>query len=145
MVLLVLTNTILLRNFAAAGTAGSPPIVAIAWSLAYPLLVILIFEIGGIFASWLCRAHVHRGREALIPGVIAGIVIGIILEIMWLANIMSLASRAAEGVNISFMGHGDAAMTIMFLIVLVIMGGVLSGFGSFVFSLRSIGNPGDEM
>ena len=31
------------------------------------------------------------------PGIIAGITIGIILEIMWIANILSFAAHAAEG------------------------------------------------
>jgi hypothetical protein len=140
MVLLVLVNTILLRNFAQGNQAS----LLFAWGIAYPLFVILIFEAGGIFASWLCRDHLHTGHEALLPGIIAGIMIGIILEIMWLANILSLASRAADHIPGTFMGLENSVMVILVLIVLVIMGGVLSGFGSFVFSLRSVGNSDDS-
>lgn len=145
MVLLVLVNTILLRHFAEAGIAGTQPIVALGWGIAYPLLVILIFEAGGIFASWLCRDHVHKGREALLPGIIAGIMIGIILEIMWLANVLSLAARASEGMGGTLFGHESTLMTILLLITLVVMGGILSGFGSFVFSLRSLEKADEGM
>lgn len=138
MVLLVLVNTILMRNFAQGSFHDTEPSIVFAWGIAYPLLVILVFEIGGIFSSWLCRDHVHTGKEALLPGIIAGIMIGIILEIMWIANILSLAAHAAEGAPGIFMGHGNSLMVIVFLIVLVLMGSVLSGFGSYIFSLRSI-------
>jgi hypothetical protein len=137
MVLLVLVNTILLRNFAQENSL-TPSSFALAWGIAYPLLVILVFEIGGIFSSWLCRDHVSTMREALMPGIIAGITIGIILEIMWIANILSLAARAAEGTHGLFIGQGNALIVVTFLIILVVMGGILSAFGSYIFSLRSI-------
>ena len=129
MVLLVLANTILLRNFAQENLSVTSPLVILAWSVAYPLLVILVFEIGGIFSSWLCRDHVSSGREALMPG--------IILEIMWVANILSLASRAAEKVP-GLLGYGNSLMIIAVLLVLIMMGGILSGFGSYIFSIKSI-------
>jgi hypothetical protein len=72
------------------------------------------------------------------PGIIAGIMIGIILEIMWIANILSLAARAAEGANGFFGGPGNALMVVVLLLVLVVMGSILSAFGSYIFSLRSI-------
>jgi len=135
-VLLVLANTILLRNFADQNTSVTNPQMLLAWGIAYPLLVILVFEIGGIFSSWLCRDHVSSGRDALIPGVIAGVTIGIILEIMWVANILSLAARAAGKVP-GLLGYGNSLMIIAVLLVLILMGGVLSGFGSYVFSIKS--------
>ncbi len=141
MVLLVLVNTIILRNFAQENFSRTQPSLVLVWGIAYPLLVILVFEIGGIFSSWLCRDHVYTQREALIPGIIAGITIGIILEIMWIANILSLAAHAAEGAGSLFMGHGDVFMVVVFLLILVVMGGVLSGFGSYIFSLQSIRKP----
>ena len=137
MVLLVLANTILLRNFAQENLSVTSPLVILAWSVAYPLLVILVFEIGGIFSSWLCRDHVSSGREALMPGIIAGITTGIILEIMWVANILSLASRAADKVP-GLLGYGNSLMIIAVLLVLIMMGGILSGFGSYIFSIKSI-------
>ncbi len=138
MVLLVLVNTIFLRNFAQENLGETQPLLVLAWGIAYPLLVILVFEVGGIFSSWLCRDHVHTGKEALLPGIIAGITIGIILEIMWIANILTLAARAAEEATGFFGGHENSLIAIVFLIVLVTMGGVLSAFGSYIFSLRSI-------
>ena len=54
MVMLVLVNTILLRQFADGGLGQNGPYV---WGIIYPLLVILIFEAGGIFSSWLCRGE----------------------------------------------------------------------------------------
>ncbi|MCK9579225.1 MAG: hypothetical protein M0Q92_02100 [Methanoregula sp.] len=139
MVLLVLVNTILLRSFAQGNLIEMQPWIVMAWGIAYPLLVILVFEAGGIFSSWLCRAHLHSGKEALLPGIIAGITIGIILEIMWIANILSLAAHAAQGTSGFFMGYDNSLMLIFFLIILVVMGSVLSAFGSFIFSRRSIG------
>lgn len=138
MVLVVLVNTILLRNFARESFSQTQPSLVLAWGIAYPLLVILVFEVGGIFSSWLCRDHVYTQKGALMPGVIAGITIGIILEIMWIANILSLAARAAEGAGSLFMGQGNALMVVVLLLVLVVMGGILSAFGSYIFSLRSI-------
>ncbi len=138
MVLLVLVNTLLLRDFTNGNFSETHLSLVLIWGIAYPLLVILVFEIGGILSSWLCRNHVHTQREALLPGIIAGITIGIILEIMWIANILSLAANAAEGAYGIFMGHENVLMVVVFLVILVVMGGILSGFGSYIFSLRSI-------
>jgi hypothetical protein len=136
MVLLVLINTILLRTIAASGSGSTRPLFPALWNIAYPLLVILVFEISGIFSSWLCRDHAQTGKEALFPGIITGIMIGIILEIMLIANILSLASRAAERVP-GLLGQSDSLMVVLILLVLVVMGSVLSGFGSYIFSTRS--------
>jgi len=143
MVVLVLINTILLRNFAQENFSQTQPSLVLAWGIAYPLLVILVFEVGGIFSSWLCRDHVYTRSEALMPGVIAGIMIGIILEIMWIANILSLAARAAEKANGFFTGPGNALMVVVLLLVLVVMGSILSAFGSYIFSQRSIREQSD--
>jgi len=141
MLLLVLVNTLVLREFSSGNFSETQLGIVFAWGIAYPLLVILVFEIGGIFSSWLCRNHVHTQREALMPGLIAGITIGIILEIMWIANILSLATRVAEGTNGIFMGPENALMVVVLLLILVVMGGILSAFGSYIFSLRSIREP----
>jgi hypothetical protein len=140
MVLLVLLNTILLRNFADGNFSKTHPSLVLAWMIAYPLLVIMIFEIGGIFSAWLYSKTIHTGKEALMPGIITGITIGIILEIMWIANILSLAARAATVVPGFFMGQENSLVIIGLLIILIVMGGILSGFGSYIFSLRSIKN-----
>jgi len=134
MVLLVLINTILLRDFAQGNFSETQPSLVLAWVIAYPLLVILIFEAGGIFSAWLSRKHAHTGKEALMTGVIAGITIGILLEIMWIANILSLASRTAEEVTGFGMGHENSLIVIGLLIVLVVMGGIVSASGSYIFS-----------
>ena len=138
MVLLVLLNTILLRDFANGNFSETHPSMVLAWMIAYPLLVILIFEISGIFSAWLSRKNIPTGKEALLPGVITGITIGIIVEIMWIANIMSLADRAASGGSGFFMGHENSLIVVGLLIILVVMGGILSGFGSYIFSQRTI-------
>jgi hypothetical protein len=143
MVLLVLVNTLLLKNFAQGNASQTQPVLVLAWGICYPLIVILIFETGGIFSSWLCRAHVHTGREALLPGIIAGVTIGIILEIMWIANIVSLAAHAAAGLPGRFMGQGDVLIVVILILVLIVMGAILSAFGSYIFSLRSIQAAGD--
>jgi hypothetical protein len=143
MVLLVLVNTILLRNFAQGNIGQTRPGLVLAWGVAYPLLVILVFETGGIFSSWLCRTRVHTKREALLPGIIAGVMIGIILEIMWIANIASLAAHTAERVPGLFLGQEDALVVVLLILVLIVMGGILSAFGSYIFSLRSIREAGD--
>jgi hypothetical protein len=143
MVLLVLVNTILLRNFAQGNVSQTEPALVLAWGIVYPLLVILVFEAGGIFSSWLCRTHVHTGRDALLPGIIAGVTIGIILEIMWIANIVSLATHTAAGLPGRFMGQEDALIVVLLILVLIVMGGILSAFGSYIFSLRSIRATGE--
>lgn len=57
---------------------------------------------------------------------------------MWIANILSLAAHAAEGPAGYFLGQSKPLVVVLFLLVLVLMGCVLSAFGSFIFSLRSI-------
>jgi hypothetical protein len=138
MVLLVLVNTILLRDFAQGNFPETQPSLVLVWGIIYPLFVILVFEGGGMFSAWLCRKDAPTGKEALIPGIIAGITIGIILEIMWIANILSLAAHAAEGIPGFGMGHENSPIIIGILIVLVVMGGILSASGSYIFSQRSI-------
>ena len=67
MVLLVLVNTLLLRDFANGNFSETQPGLVFAWGIAYPLLVILVFEIGGIFSSWLCRdscSYAEGGADA---------------------------------------------------------------------------------
>ena len=134
MVLLVLVNTLIIRDFARGNFVETRPTLVLAWVIAYPLLVILIFEAGGIFSAWLSRKHIHTGKEALITGVIAGVTIGIILEIMWIANILSLAARAAEGVPGFGMGQENSLIVAGVLIVLVVMGGIVAASGAYIFA-----------
>jgi len=136
MVLLVLVNTILIRYFSDAGVSQTGSSDLFLWGVAYPLLVILIFEAGGLFSSWLCRGEKQTPAESLIPGFVAGVTVAIILEIMWLSDLMSLASHAMKNGSDFIMGYGDSAVTIAILFVLIIMGGILSAFGSYVFNLR---------
>jgi hypothetical protein len=134
MVLVVLVNTLLLGDFARENFSGTQPSLVLGWMIAYPFLIILIFEMGGIFSAWLSRNHICTQKEGLIPGAIAGITIGIILEIMWIANILSLAARTAARVPGFFLGQENSLIVVGLLIVLVMMGGILSAFGSYVFS-----------
>ena len=133
MVLLVLINTILLRQFAVGGVGQTVPYV---WGIVYPLLVILIFEAGGLFSSWLCHGERQTPGESLIPGFVTGITVAIILEIMWISNLMSLAAHALKNGSDYAMGYGSSFMTIGILLVLILMGGILSAFGSYVFNMR---------
>jgi hypothetical protein len=138
MVLLVLVNTILLRDFVQGNFPVTQPSLVLAWGIIYPLMVILIFELSGIFSGWLCRKDMPKGRDALIPGIITGVTIGIILEVMWIANILSLATHAAEGLPGFFTGQNNSLVVIGLLIVLVVMGGILSSFGSYIFAQQSV-------
>jgi len=137
MVLLVLVNTILIRQFAAGNISISGSAGPYLWGIVYPLLVILIFEAGGIFSSWLCRGENMSPRESLIPGLITGIMVSIILETMWISNLLSLASHTLKTGSDSVMGYGDSFVTIGILLVLILMGGILSAFGSYIFSMRN--------
>jgi hypothetical protein len=134
MILIVLVNTILLRSFAAGRYPETNPGLVAVWGIAYPLIVILVFEGGGIFSSWLCRAELRSRRDALITGTIAGITIGIILEIMWMANILSLASRSLRFGSDALAGYGSSVAVVILLLVLVAMGSVLSAFGAYIYS-----------
>jgi hypothetical protein len=134
MVLLVLVNTILLQQFAAGGMSQTGSYV---WGITYPLLVILIFEAGGIFSSWLCRGEKQTPAESLIPGFVTGVMVSIILETMWISNLISLASHALKNGSDYVMGYGDSFVTIAILLVLILMGGILSAFGSYIFTMRN--------
>jgi hypothetical protein len=142
MILLVLVNTILLRTFSAGRYAETNPGIVSSWGIIYPLLVILVFEGGGIFSSWLCRASLKARRDAVITGTIAGITIGIILEIMWLANILSLASRSVRFGSDVLMGYGSSIVVVLLLITLVAMGSVLAAFGSYIYSVNLFSSEG---
>ena len=132
MVLLVLVNTILLKNFAARHLLQNDPMVA-TWIMAYPLLVIAIFEIWGVFAAWLAHTGLSARNDAFMTGFIAGIMIGIILEIMWIANILSLVAREWGHRSDFFLGYGNTLLIVGVLILFAVMGGILSGFGSYIF------------
>ena len=91
-VLVVLVNTLLLRAFAQGNLPSTDPEI-IAWNAIYPFLIIAIFEGWGVFAAWLCIASIKTRNEAFIGGFIPGIVIGILLEVMWVAQLTSLVSH----------------------------------------------------
>jgi hypothetical protein len=134
-VLLVLVNSIFIRTYSGQGTPGDPLLFTV-WNILYPLLIILIFEIGGIFSARICRRHITPGKNALIPGFITGITAGIILEIMWFSRILSLVQSGNDQAGTAG-GFGNIILTVSLLIVLVIMGGVLSAFGSYIYSART--------
>lgn len=142
MILLVLVNTILLQTFATGRYSQTNPELVAAWGIAYPLIVILVFEGGGIFSSWLCRFNLETRKDALIAGTITGITIGIILEIMWMANILSLASRSVRPGPGIVLGNGNPFFVIFLLIILVVMGTVLSAFGSYIYSAHHFTDDG---
>ena len=137
MVLLVLVNSIILRQFESGSMVQTGFIGPYIWGIAYPLLVILIFESGGIFSSWLCRGEKQTPAESLIPGFVTGVMVSIILEIMWISNILSLASYTMRNGSDPAMGYGNSLLTIAILLVLILMGGILSAFGSHIFSMRN--------
>ena len=66
-------------------------------------------------------------------GFISGIMIGILLEVMWVAQIISLISHQLNQYSHLFMGYGNTLLTIGILIIFVVLGGILSGFGSYIF------------
>ena len=136
MVLIVLINIILITDYSRAGPATTGMQVLSAWNFVYPLLVIIIFEIGGIFAARLCRKKIMEPGSAFLAGFIAGITMGIILEIMWFSNIVSLVIRTGTSGSAFSSGYGGTLMIIMLLLVLVAMGGILSAFGAFVYASR---------
>jgi hypothetical protein len=136
MVLLVLVNTLLLRQFAAGDVGPYGSSAAYIWGIVYPLLVIVIFEAGGLFSSWLGRGEKQTPAESLIPGFVTGVTVGIILEIMWISNITSLSSHALKNGSDYVMGYGNSFVTIALLLVLILMGGILSAFGSYIFNIR---------
>ena len=136
MVLLVLVNTILIRDYfgpqsSAAGWFG-------IWNIVYPLLVIIIFELGGIFSARIGRRNLVAGKDALITGFITGITTGIILEVMWFSQIISLVAHTGTVLPVESGGIGITLLTIALLLVLVVMGGVLSAFGSYMYASRAI-------
>ena len=59
---------------------------------------------------------------------------------MWISNILSLAAHAMKNGSDYIMGYGDSVVTIAILLALILMGGILSGFGSYVFNMRDTFN-----
>ncbi|MFZ1898632.1 hypothetical protein [Methanoregula sp.] len=131
-VLLVLVNTLLLKAFLQGGFPLSDPRV-IAWNTIYPFLIIVIFEGWGVFAAWLGASGLKSRSDAVLIGFISGIMIGILLEVMWVAQIISLISHQLNQYSHLFMGYGNTLLTIGILIIFVVLGGILSGFGSYIF------------
>ena len=144
-VLVVLVNTILLRIF----TQGNLPptdMKVIAWNATYPFLIIAIFEGWGVFAAWLAFSSMKSRNEAFIAGFISGIMIGILLEVMWVAQLASLIAHQIIPYTGSMAeyGYGNVFVTVAALILFVLLGGILSGFGSYVFYLFK-SSPGDQV
>ncbi len=133
-VLVVLVNTLLLRAFAQGNLPSTDPEI-IAWNAIYPFLIIAIFEGWGVFAAWLCIASIKTRNEAFIGGFIAGIVIGILLEVMWVAQLTSLVSHQVIPYSGIAAGYGNTFVIIAALVIFVLLGGILSGFGSYIFYL----------
>ena len=137
MVLVVLINIIMIRSYPENGQASSGISTLMVWNITYPLIVIIIFEIGGIFASRLCRRRIGEPKNAFLAGFISGVTTGIILEVMWFSNIVSLVIHTGNSGAVLTSGIGSILLVIALLIVLVVMGGVLSAFGSFMYSVRT--------
>jgi hypothetical protein len=133
-VLVVLVNTLLLRAFA-QGNLPPTDMKVIAWNATYPFLIIAIFEGWGVFAAWLATSSMKTRNEAFIAGFISGIVIGILLEVMWVAQLFSLIAHQIIPYTGGMAGYGNVFVTIAALILFVILGGILSGFGSYIFYL----------
>ena len=131
-VLLVLVNTILLKSFAKGDFSINDPMI-IAWNTLYPFLIIVIFEGWGVCAAWLGKPGLKNRTDALLAGFISGILIGILLEIMWIAQIISLIGNNLGPYTGLFTGYGNTLLTVGVLIIFVVLGGVLSGFGSYIF------------
>jgi len=131
-VLVVLVNTLLLTTFSQDSIPLTDPKV-IAWNAAYPFLIITIFEGWGVFAAWLSISAMKNRTDAFMAGFIAGIMIGILLEVMWVAQLVSLVSHGISSYIGAVSWLGNSLVTVVVLIMFVIMGGVLSGFGSSVF------------
>ncbi len=133
-VLVVLVNTLIIRAFTQENLLPGDPKV-IAWNTIYPFLIIAIFEGWGVFAAWLGRAELRSDNDAFIAGFIAGIVIGILLEVMWVAQLVSLIAHQFGSFAGVFTGFGNILVTSGVLVIFVILGGILSGFGSYIFYL----------
>jgi len=131
-VLLILVNTILIRDFTPANAMAETPAILMIWGIFYPLLIIMVFEAGGMLSARLAGGTIRSRIDSLQAGFVTGIMISIILEIMWIANILSLAAHALSSAPGSFTGYGSTVLTIALMIVLVVMGGVLSSFGSYI-------------
>jgi len=138
MVLLVLLNTIVLMHLAGLGLFRGEPVIVL-WNTLYPLFIIGIFEFWGIFAAWLAGPRIAGRLEWFLVGFITGIMIGVILEVMWFSNILSLLGRNISAGSGLIGGSVSPLITIGLLISLALTGGILSGFGSFIFVLAKKG------
>jgi hypothetical protein len=133
-VLVVLVNTLIIRAFTQENLLPGDPKV-IAWNTIYPFLIIAIFEGWGVFAAWLGRTELRSDNDAFIAGFIAGIVIGILLEVMWVAQLISLIAHQFGSYSGVFAGYGNIIVIPMILVIFVVLGGILSGFGAYIFYL----------
>ena len=100
------------------------------------LLVLINIIIIKDFAARLCRAYLAGARDAFLTGFIAGVTTGIILEVMWFSNIVSMAvhnTGSDQGTRVA-----GIVTVILLLIILVLMGGILSAFGSYIYSTRTV-------
>jgi|GEM_PF-1611425 len=143
-VLVVLVNTILLRVFA-EGNLPPTDMKVVTWNATYPFLIIAIFEGWGVFAAWLASSSMKTRNEAFIAGFISGIMIGILLEVMWVAQLASLVVHQIIPYtgSIAGFGYGNVFVTVAALILFVLLGGILSGFGSYIFYLFKL-SPGEK-
>ena len=133
-VLAVLVNTLMVRAFAQGTLPPTSPEIT-AWTIVYPFLIIVTFEGWGVFAAWLSISAMKNVNDAFISGFIAGIVIGILLEVMWVAQLVSLVAHQLSSYAGAIPAYSNTFFIILVLVVFVLLGGVLSGFGSYVFYL----------
>ncbi len=138
MVLIVLINIILIRNYSGTGTASAGIPLIVIWNVAYPLLVIIVFEMGGIFAGRLCRRQTEGPKDSFLTGMIAGVTTSIILEVMWFSDIVSLVVHTGYANSALTSGYESVFLVVGLLIVLVFTGGILSAFGAYIYSVRTV-------
>ena len=131
-VLLVLVNAIILKNSAVGSLYGESVFLNL-WNLIYPFLIIAIFEGWGVFAAWMGKGGLKNRIDALFTGIIAGMMMGILLEVMWLADILNMLSHELGQYYGAFFGYGNTALIIGSLVIFAVMGAVLSGFGAYIF------------
>lgn len=141
-ILLVLFNAILLRTFVMENLSSSS-IFFVIWNIIYPVLIICIFEGWGAFALWMGNDVIHSMTDALITGFISGVLIGVLLEIMWIAQVIRIVSLQWGQFSPLFSGYGNVIFTSGALVILVLFGGILSAFGAYLcfISLHRSENP----
>ena len=69
---------------------------------------------------------------------IAGVTTSIILEVMWFSDIVSLVVHTGYANSALTSGYESVFLVVGLLIVLVFTGGILSAFGAYIYSVRTV-------